>query len=57
MVLEGLPLARLRFDLETLEGSQVLAYKGDMLRMALLWWLSEFWCPMPDRMIDGPARV
>jgi hypothetical protein len=37
VVLEGLPLARLRFDLETLEDAQVPAYKGDMLRMALLW--------------------
>lgn len=53
MILEGLPLARLRFDLETVEEAQVPAYKGDMLRMALLWWLSEFWCPMSDRCRHG----
>jgi hypothetical protein len=53
MILDQLPLARLRFDLESLEASQVPAYKGDMLRMALLWWLSEFWCVMPERCREG----
>jgi len=53
MVLEGLPLARLRFDLEALEAADLPPFKGDMLRMALLWWLSEFWCPMPDRCREG----
>lgn len=56
MILEELPLARLRFDLQALEESQVPAYKGDMLRMALLWWLSEFWCAMPDRCREGCRR-
>ena len=56
MILEQLPLARLRFDLQTLEDAPVPAYKGDMLRMALLWWLSEFWCPMPDRCRHGCRR-
>lgn len=56
MILEELPLARLRFDLETLEEARVPVYKGDMLRMALLWWLSEFWCPMPDRCRHGCRR-
>jgi hypothetical protein len=46
-------VARLRFDLETLEDSEVPAYKGDLLRMALLWWLSEYWCPMPQRCRHG----
>lgn len=44
MILEELPLVRLRFDLETLEEAQLFPFKGDMLRMALLWWLSENWC-------------
>jgi hypothetical protein len=56
MTIEHLPLARLRFDLQTLEASPVPAYKGDVLRMALLWWLSEFWCPMPDRCRHGCRR-
>jgi len=56
MTIEQLPLARLRFDLQTLEASPVPAYKGDVLRMALLWWLSEFWCPMPDRCRHGCRR-
>ena len=56
MALEDLPFARLRFELQTLEPAQVPAYKGDMLRMALLWWLSEFWCPMPDRCRHGCRR-
>jgi len=53
MVLEKLLLARLSFDLETLEEADVPAYKGDLLRMALLWWLSEYWCPMPTRCRRG----
>ena len=56
MILEELPLARLRFDLETLEASPVPPYKGDLLRMALLWWLSEFWCPLPERCRHGCCR-
>lgn len=32
------------------------AYKGDMLRMALLWWLSEYWCTMPERCRAGCRR-
>ena len=53
MILEQLPLVRLRFDLETLQDADVPAYKGDLLRMALLWWLSEYWCPMPERCRHG----
>ena len=56
MILEELPLARLGFDLETLEASPVPPYKGDLLRMALLWWLSEFWCPLPERCWHGCRR-
>lgn len=52
-MLESLPLARLRFDLTALDEVDVPAYKGDMLRMALLWWLSEYWCIMSDRCRDG----
>ena len=51
-----LPLARLRFDLETVAAQDVPPYKGDMLRMALLWWLSEFWCPEPTRCRQGCRR-
>jgi hypothetical protein len=53
MTLHDLRLARLRFDLETMEDAEVPAYKGDLLRMALLWWLSEYWCPMPNRCRHG----
>jgi hypothetical protein len=53
MILESLPIARLRFDLTTQGDAEVPAYKGDMLRMALLWWLSEYWCTMPERCSDG----
>lgn len=53
MPLDHLSLARLRFDLQTLESAKVPAYKGDLLRMALLWWLSEYWCPMPSRCRQG----
>lgn len=56
MALEHLPLARLRFDLRTREGAIVSPYKGDLLRMALLWWLSEYWCVMPDRCRRGCRR-
>lgn len=56
MALENLPFARLRFDLETLEEAEVPPYKGDLLRMALLWWLSELWCPMPTRCRHGCRR-
>ena len=55
-VLTSLPLARLRFELKTREASDVPPYKGDMLRMALLWWLSEFWCPEPQRCRNGCRR-
>ena len=53
MILENLPLARLRFHLQTRHPCDVPPYKGDLLRMALLWWLSEFWCPMPERCRHG----
>ena len=53
MILDALPIARLRFDLTTQGDAEVPAYKGDMLRMALLWWLSEYWCTMPERCRDG----
>jgi len=53
MILESLPVARLRFDLTTLDDAEVPAHKGDILRMALLWWLSEYWCTMPERCRGG----
>jgi hypothetical protein len=53
MILEELPLSRLRFDLEILESEKVPPHKGDLLRMALLWWLSEYWCPLPQRCRHG----
>jgi hypothetical protein len=46
----------LRFELKTLVEVRVPAYKGDLLRMALLWWLSEYWCPMPTRCRHGCRR-
>lgn len=52
-ILDQLSLARLRFDLETLQDAEMPAYKGDLLRMALLWWLSEYWCPMTQRCRNG----
>lgn len=55
-MIKKLALARLRFDLETMEERQLPAYKGDLLRMPLLWWLSEYWCPMPDRCRCGCRR-
>lgn len=55
-ILAALPLALLRFELETLEAATVPPYKGDLLRMALLWWLSEFWCPEPTRCREGCRR-
>jgi hypothetical protein len=55
-MLESLPIARLRFDLTAKETTDVPPYKGDLLRMALLWWLSEFWCPMPTRCRHGCER-
>ncbi|OQA22600.1 MAG: hypothetical protein BWY63_00746 [Chloroflexi bacterium ADurb.Bin360] len=51
-----LPLSLLRFELETLEAASVPPYKGDLLRMALLWWLSEFWCPESTRCREGCRR-
>jgi hypothetical protein len=51
--LNQLPLTRLHFDLETLEEARVPAYQGDLLRMALLWWLSEYWYPMSERCRHG----
>ena len=51
-----LSIARLCFELEATETAQVPAFKGDLLRMALLWWLSEFWCVMPDRCRNGCRR-
>jgi hypothetical protein len=56
MTLESLPLARLHFDLSALDEAELPAYKGDMLRMALLWWLSEYWCLMPQRCRQGCTR-
>ena len=37
MTLEHLPLVRLHFDLQASQTTRVPAYKGDTLRMALLW--------------------
>ncbi len=54
--LESLPLVRLQFELESLETLEVSPYKGDLLRMALLWWLSEFWCPEESRCREGCRR-
>ncbi|MBN2001751.1 MAG: CRISPR system precrRNA processing endoribonuclease RAMP protein Cas6 [Anaerolineae bacterium] len=56
MILEDLPLLRLRVDLTSLDTLEVPPYKGDLLRMALLWWLSEFWCPEERRCRDGCRR-
>jgi len=59
MILERLPLVRLRFDLESLEEAKLFPFKGDMLRMALLWWLSEYWCQEKSRCRQGcrqPAK-
>ena len=62
MGLENLPLVRLRFEVEALEETAVPMFKGDMLRQALLWWLSEAWCVQgrcrqgcqaPDRCLFG----
>lgn len=53
MILESLPISRLFFDLTTLDEAEVPVYKGDTLRMALLWWLSEYWCTMPERCRNG----
>ncbi len=53
IMLESLPIARLRFDLTALDDTEMPAYKGDMLRMALLWWLSEYWCAAADRCRNG----
>lgn len=53
MILESLPLARLRFELTAREDAETPAYKGDLLRMALLWWLSEYWCTRPERCREG----
>lgn len=52
-ILESLPVARLCFYLTARDDAEVPAHKGDMLRMALLWWLSEYWCTMPERCRDG----
>ena len=52
-ILESLPLARLQFSLESLETIDAPPYKGDLLRMALLWWLSEFWCTEANRCRNG----
>jgi hypothetical protein len=53
MSLESLPLLRLKFALTSLDTLAAPPYKGDLLRMALLWWLSEFWCPEADRCRHG----
>jgi hypothetical protein len=53
MILDALPLVRLRFELESLQTREVPAHKGDVLRMALLWCLSEFWCSEPTRCRNG----
>jgi hypothetical protein len=53
LVLQHLSLARLRFQLIAQHDCDVPPYKGDMLRMALLWWLQTFWCAMPDRCRHG----
>jgi len=56
MILESLPLIRLHFEMESLETREVPPYKGDLLRMALLWWLSTFWCPEDRRCRDSCRR-
>ncbi len=53
MILESLPISRLFFDMATLDEAEVPVYKGDTLRMALLWWLSEYWCTRPERCRTG----
>lgn len=55
-MLETLSIARVRFSLTTTHAAETPAYKGDMLRMALLWWLSEYWCAMPERCRSGCRR-
>jgi hypothetical protein len=52
-ILTQLPIVRLRFDLQALEPAAVPAHKGPMLRMALLWWLSEYLCPLDERCRHG----
>lgn len=56
MGLEELPLARLRFELATLDEAETPAFKGDLLRMGLLWWLSEYWCAEEVRCRQGCRR-
>lgn len=53
MILEHLPLIRLRLDLAVQEKAATPAHKGDMLRMAPLWWLSAYWCQEQDRCRQG----
>ena len=55
-ILHSLNLARLRFDLTILHPAEVPPYKGDILRMALLWHLSDVLCPMDTRCRDGCRR-
>lgn len=43
-MLEDLPLLALRFSFEALTPAQLPAYKGDLLRRALLWHLGPLWC-------------
>jgi hypothetical protein len=40
MIIDTLSIARLRFELTACDDAEVPAYKGVMLRMAPLWWLS-----------------
>lgn len=56
IILNALPFVRLQLEMESLETLEVPPYKGDLLRMALLWWLSEFWCPEESRCREGCRR-
>lgn len=56
MSLSQLPLASLLFDLTAEEAAEVPPYKGDLMRMAMLWWLSDYWCPLATRCRNGCRR-
>ena len=52
-MLSELRLLRLRFGLEVAAPTELPAYKGDMLRRALLWHLAAMWCLQPSRCAQG----
>jgi hypothetical protein len=52
-MLSQLHILRLRFDLTLLSTATFPAYKGDMLRRALLWHLGTMWCRQPQRCRHG----